>query len=49
MLKLWGQDDIIILSMSAKNLIKIRSLGPILDLCLLRKKVSTCTILALAY
>ena len=39
----------IILGNPAKNLTKIRPLGPILDLCLLKKKVSTCTILVFAY
>ena len=47
-LKLWGQEDNIILSTSAKKLVKIRSLSPNLDLCLLKKKVSTCTILEIA-
>ena len=48
-LKLWGQRDIMLLSMPAKNCTKIRSLGPNLALCLLRKKVSTRTKLAMAY
>ena len=39
----------IILGNPAKNRTKIRPLGPVLDLCLLKKKVSTCTILVFAY
>ena len=48
-LKLWEQRDIKLLSMPAKNHVKIRSLGPNLALCLLKKKVSTRTKLAMAY
>ena len=35
--------------MPAKNLVQIRSLGPVMDLCLLKKSVSTCTNLTFAY
>ena len=35
--------------MVAKNHVEIRPLGPFLDLCLLKKKVSTCAILTKAY
>ena len=38
-----------LLSVPAKNLLKIPPLGPNLALCLLRKKVSTCTKLVFAY
>jgi hypothetical protein len=47
--KLGGQGDFIFISMPAKNLVKIRPIGRNLALCLLRKKVSTGTKLAIAY
>ena len=48
-MKFGEQGDTIILRMTAKNGIKIRSVGGDMDLCLLTKSVSTCTKLAFAY
>lgn len=48
-MKFGEQGDIIFMRMPAKNLVQIRSLGPVMDLCLLKKSVSTCTNLTFAY
>ena len=48
-MKFGEQGDTIFLRISAKNLIKIRSIGQNMDLCLLTKSVSTCTNLVFAY
>ncbi len=48
-MKFGEQGDTIILRITAKNRIKIRSIARDMDLCLLKKSVSTCTILPFAY
>ena len=48
-MKFGGHKDLMLISMHTKNQIKIPCLGPNMDLCLLRKKVSTTTKGEIAY
>jgi len=48
-MKFCEQGDNIFLRIAAKNGIKIRSVARDMDLCLLKKSVSTCTNLPFAY